>query len=101
MSEPSNLRIPAPGALNGRISVVAFGMTLQRAVAPGRHLRARCKRCGETAPVVAGYWLSRGFGPKPLTELEGRLRCVCRSLDVGFEVALGEPHDAPRFYVMP
>ena len=102
MTERSNLRIPTAGALAGdRISVVGFGMTLDRSVAPGRHLRARCRSCGETAPVEPGYWLSRGYGKKPLTALEGRLRCVCRSLDVGFEVALGAPHDPPRFYVMP
>jgi hypothetical protein len=101
MSDPSNLRIPSLDALSGRLSVVGFGMTLQRAVAPGRHLRARCTRCAETSPIPAGYWLSRGFGPRPLSELEGRVRCICRSVDVTLEVALGDPHDQPRFYLMP
>lgn len=103
MNDPAapNLRPPDLSRLKGPITVAGFGMTLQRATAPGRHLRARCTRCGDTAPVSAGYWLSRGFGPRPLEALQGRLRCVCRSLELTFEVALGEAEDAPRFYVMP
>ncbi len=98
----SNLRIPAPGELAGqRVSLAGFDLTLRRAVGPGRHLRGRCTGCGHTAPVEAGYWLSRGFGSRPIGELGGRLRCVCGSLTVTLEVALGTASEDADFYLMP
>ncbi len=100
--QPSNLRTPAPGDLAGkRFSLAGFDLTLRRAVGPGRHLRGRCTACGHAAPVEAGYWLSRGFGSRPIAELGGRLRCVCGSLAVTLEVALGAARDDADFYLMP
>jgi hypothetical protein len=85
---------------DGCISIAGFGLHLRSAVGAGRHLRGRCA-CGRHGPVDPGYWLSRGWGARRLTDLEDRLRCPCGKRQVFLEVALGPQRPGVTFYFCP
>ena len=101
MSALANVRPVAPRPMaDGCISLAGFGLHLRSAVRPGRHLRARCA-CGRHGPVDPGWWLSRGWHNRLLTDLEDRLMCLCGSPRVFLEVAIGPERPGAAFYPRP
>lgn len=99
-SEPSNVREPLPRPIrDGAISLVGFNLHLRSAVGPGRHLRGRC-RCGRSGPVDPGYWVSRGWKDRLLSDLEDRLKCPCGRREVFLEIAIGPVRPGVTFYYL-
>lgn len=60
---------------------------LGEATAPGRGLRARCRRCGAAEPFDPAHWLALGLDGVLLADLEARLRCVCGARGAALELS--------------
>jgi hypothetical protein len=96
-----NLRIPnGRPTKDGCISIVGFNLHLRSALGPGRHLRGRCT-CARSGPVDPGFWVSRGWKDRLLSDLEERLRCPCGRRQVFLEIAIGPARSGVTFYFLP